>query len=185
MIIKNMFSKPIDRDIKGVIKVGQDDDANIKQELEEYVVTRELQKHFSDFFASYKRGIIGNTDKMGVWISGFFGSGKSHFLKILSYLLKNSTVEGKRAIEYFTGRESDASIRPKIEDPMLIAEMTKAGTIPYLAEFEHQLDNEDRFKEFKEKFEAKAGEPWGKKRQAFAVIQDKADFADGYPFIPD
>lgn len=71
MIIKNMFSKPIDRDIKGVIKVGQDDDANIKQELEEYVVTRELQKHFSDFFASYKRGITGNTDKMGVWISGF------------------------------------------------------------------------------------------------------------------
>ena len=56
MIIKNMFSKPIDRDIKGVIKVGQDDaDANIKQELEEYVVTRELQKHFSDFFASTKR----------------------------------------------------------------------------------------------------------------------------------
>lgn len=34
MIIKNMFSKPIDRDIKGVIKVGQDDNANIKQELE-------------------------------------------------------------------------------------------------------------------------------------------------------
>ena len=46
MIIKNMFSKPIDRDIKGVIKVGQDDDANIKQELEEYVVTRELQKRY-------------------------------------------------------------------------------------------------------------------------------------------
>ena len=56
MIIKNMFSKPIDRDIKGVIKVGQDDDANIKQELEEYVVTRELQKHFSDFFASAEPG---------------------------------------------------------------------------------------------------------------------------------
>ena len=92
MIIKNMFSKPIDRDIKGVIKVGQDDDVNIKQELEEYVVTRELQKHFSDFFASYKRGITGNTDKMGVWISGFFGSGKSHFLKILSYLLENKEV---------------------------------------------------------------------------------------------
>ena len=87
MIIKDMFAKPIDRDIKGVIKVGQDDNANIGQELEEYVVTRELQKHFSDFFASYKKGITGNTDKMGVWISGFFGSGKSHFLKILSYLL--------------------------------------------------------------------------------------------------
>ena len=58
MIIKNIFSKPIDRDIKGVIKVGQDDDANIKQELEEYVVTRELQKHFSDFFAIHSITIL-------------------------------------------------------------------------------------------------------------------------------
>ena len=101
MIIKDMFAKPIDRDIKGVIKVGQDDNANIQQELEEYVVTRELQKHFRDFFASYKRGINGETEKMGVWISGFFGSGKSHFLKIISYLLENKEVNGKRAIDYF------------------------------------------------------------------------------------
>lgn len=85
MMIKDLFAKPIDRDIKGVIKVGQDDSSNVRQELEEYVVTRELQKHFAEFFASYKRGILGTTDKMGVWISGFFGSGKSHFLKILSY----------------------------------------------------------------------------------------------------
>lgn len=123
MIIKNMFSKPIDRDIKGVIKVGQDDDANIKQELEEYVVTRELQKHFSDFFASYKRGITGNTDKMGVWISGFFGSGKSHFLKILSYLLENKEVAGKRAVDYFVDDN-------KIPDQMVLADIKLAGSVP-------------------------------------------------------
>ena len=73
MIIKDIFSKPIDRDLKGVIKVGQAEDENIKQELEEYVVTKELQKHFATFFSNYKRGINGRTDKMGVWISGFFG----------------------------------------------------------------------------------------------------------------
>lgn len=123
MEIKNIFAKPIDRDIKGVIKVGQDDNANIKQELEEYVVTRELQKHFSDFFASYKRGINGNTDKMGVWISGFFGSGKSHFLKILSYLLANKEVDGKTAFKYF---EEDN----KITDPMVLADMRVASTVP-------------------------------------------------------
>lgn len=123
MIIKNMFAKPIDRDIKGVIKVGQDDNANIQQELEEYVVTRELQKHFRDFFASYKRGINGNTDKMGVWISGFFGSGKSHFLKILSYLLANKEVNGKRAFDYFVEDN-------KISDPMVLADMRLASTIP-------------------------------------------------------
>ncbi|MDO4554252.1 MAG: BREX system P-loop protein BrxC [Lachnospiraceae bacterium] len=117
-----MFAKPIDRDMKGVIKVGQDDDANIRQELEEYVVTRELQKHFRDFFDSYKNGITGNTDKMGVWISGFFGSGKSHFLKILSYLLENKVVDGKPALAYF---EEDA----KIKDKMVLADMRLASTV--------------------------------------------------------
>ena len=208
MQIKEMFEKQIDRDIKGVIKVGQSDEENVYQELDEYVVTKELLKHFRDFFDNYEKGINNNTDKMGVWISGFFGSGKSHFLKILSHLLKNSVVEGKRAIEYFTDGK-------KIDDPMLIAKMTNSGTIssdvmlfnidskgsakvgsgkeaivevfmkvfnemqgycgsiPYLAEFERQLDNEGRFEEFKNKFEEIAGTPWEKKRQAFAVIQDK------------
>lgn len=208
MQIKEMFEKQIDRDIKGVIKVGQSDEENVYQELDEYVVTKELLKHFRDFFDNYEKGINSNTDKMGVWISGFFGSGKSHFLKILSHLLKNSVVEGKRAVEYFTDGK-------KIDDPMLIAKMTNSGTIssdvmlfnidskgsakvgsgkeaivevfmkvfnemqgycgsiPYLAEFERQLDNEGRFEEFKNKFEEIAGTPWEKKRQAFAVIQDK------------
>jgi len=55
MLIKDMFKKPIDRDIKGVIKVGQDDDSNVQQELEEYVVTRELAKHFDTFLKHTKK----------------------------------------------------------------------------------------------------------------------------------
>ncbi len=119
MKIKEMFAKPIDRDIQGVIKVGQDDRGNIKQELEEYVVTKELQKHFKNFFSSYKKGVVGHTDKMGVWISGFFGSGKSHFLKILSYLLENREAEGKKALDYFLDDE-------KINDSMVIEDMKLA-----------------------------------------------------------
>ena len=122
MRIAEMFVKPIDRDIKGVIKVGQDDQDNIFQELDEYVVTKELMKHFRNFFESYKSGINGHTDKMGVWISGFFGSGKSHFLKILSYLLENKDVNGKKAIEFFT----DGS---KLNDPMIIANIRLAENI--------------------------------------------------------
>lgn len=92
MNIRDMFFKEIDRDIKGVIKVGQSDDENIFQELDEYVVTSELEKYMDRFFAAYKRGVESRTDKIGVWISGFFGSGKSHFLKILSYILSNKAV---------------------------------------------------------------------------------------------
>ncbi|MGL5711689.1 MAG: BREX system P-loop protein BrxC, partial [Paraclostridium sp.] len=120
MILENIYEKGIDRDIKGVIKVGQDDNQNVEQELEEYVLTEELNKHFDEFFENYKKGILGHTDKMGVWISGFFGSGKSHFLKILSYLLENKEVNGKKAIGYFEN---------KIQDSMLVADMQKAGEV--------------------------------------------------------
>ena len=120
MIIKEMFTKPITREVKGVVKIGREEDTNIRQELEEYVVTRELQKHFARFFSTYKKGIAGNTDKMGVWISGFFGSGKSHFLKILAYLLENKEVDGKRALDYFVEDH-------KIEDPIVLADMKLAA----------------------------------------------------------
>ena len=120
MLIKDMFKKPIERDIKGVIKVGQSDDENIKQELEEYVVTRELSRHFMGFFTNYMAGLNGNTDKMGVWISGYFGSGKSHFLKILSYLLSNKKVGGKCALDYFIDDK-------KIIDNTVLADMKKCA----------------------------------------------------------
>ena len=94
MKIKEMFLKAIDRDIQGVIIAGQGDDEAVQRELEEYVVTRELHRHFADFFAAYKKGILGETPKMGAWISGFFGSGKSLLLKIFSYLLEDKTVNG-------------------------------------------------------------------------------------------
>ena len=55
MQIKDMFEKQIDRDIKGVIKVGQSDEENVYQELDEYVVTKELLKHFRDFFENYEK----------------------------------------------------------------------------------------------------------------------------------
>ena len=117
--LKKLYAKDIEREIQGVIKV--DDESYISQELEEYVVTEELLKHFNSFFEAYNTGINGNTEKMGVWISGFFGSGKSHFLKIVSYLLENKEVNGKKAVDYFDD---------KIDDNMLLADIKRAGSIP-------------------------------------------------------
>ena len=94
--------------------------------MDEYVVTKELQKHFADFFSAYKKGIAGTTPKMGVWISGFFGSGKSHFLKILSYLLANKSVGDKKAIDYFAD-DSLTEGKPKIVDRIVLADMKLAA----------------------------------------------------------
>lgn len=124
--MKEMFEKEIDRDIQGVIIVGQSEAENVAQELDEYVVTKELQKYFADFFSAYKKGIVGTTPKMGVWISGFFGSGKSHFLKILSYLLANKSVGDKKAIDYFAD-DSLTEGKPKIVDRIVLADMKLAA----------------------------------------------------------
>jgi hypothetical protein len=120
VLIKDMFVKDIERSIKGVIKVAQTDEDSIYQELDEYVVTRELNKHFSKFYENYQQGIDGKTDKMGLWVSGFFGSGKSHFLKILAYLLENKKVKDKRAVDFFV---------EKIEDPIILANMKRTANV--------------------------------------------------------
>ncbi len=99
--IEDLFEKDIRRDVNGVIKVDQGDEKSVYTELDEYVVTKEVRKRFDDFFRNYTAAIEEPTDKTGVWVSGFFGSGKSHFLKILSYLLENRTVQGKTALDFF------------------------------------------------------------------------------------
>lgn len=121
MQLKNIYLKDIDRNINGVIKVAQDDEAVIEQELQEYIITKELRKHFNTFLNAYESSISVPTDRIGVWISGFFGSGKSHFLKILSYLLENDIVAGKPAVEYFAD---------KFDDPMMYAQLEACTKVP-------------------------------------------------------
>ena len=123
MKIHSMFQKDIDRDINGVVQVSQDDQRSLKQELDEYIITKELRRHFATFFDNYVKAIDYPTGKIGVWISGFFGSGKSHFLKILSYVLENKVVDGKSAIDYFVDDD-------KIADPMVLADMKLAASVP-------------------------------------------------------
>ena len=121
MQIKDIFSKSIDRPIRSAIAVAQSDEASLEQELSEYVVTRELARHFSDFFESYTSAIDNPTDRFGVWISGFFGCGKSIFLKILSYLLSGKRIGDKSAIEYF---------EEKIDDKLVYSKMRRACSVP-------------------------------------------------------
>ncbi len=121
MKIQNMFQRDINRDINGVVKVAQDNELSLVQELEEYVITKELRQHFSTFFDNYSKAIDQPTEKIGVWISGFFGSGKSHFLKILSYLLSNPTVAGRQVVDFF---------KDKFDDPMMYATIVRCMNIP-------------------------------------------------------
>ena len=121
MKLQNMYREDINRNINGVIKADQNDDANLEQEFKEYIITKELREHFNKFYDRYESSIDTPTDNVGVWISGFFGSGKSHFLKILSFLLENTNVAGKPAIDYFEN---------KFEDPMVFAQVKRCASVP-------------------------------------------------------
>lgn len=123
MRIRDMFAEDINRPINGVIKVDQDAADVIEQEVREYVITKELKKHFISFFDYYSDAFDKPTADIGVWISGFFGSGKSHFLKMLSYILENKSVNGVPTVERFRQKF--------VDDPatfMLIDRSTRGKT---------------------------------------------------------
>ena len=126
MQIQNLFVRDIFRTIKGVVMAQDMDDFFVWQELDEFVLTKELDKYLRKFLSAFLDAIDHSNDpnvtaKMAVWIAGFFGSGKSHFLKILSYLLQNGVHsykgQSKNAVEFF---------KDKIKDAMLFADVQRA-----------------------------------------------------------
>ncbi len=119
MKIASLFKRDIGRAVNGVVKADQIDPATVWQELEEFVVTQELGAHIRRFFTNYAEALSGRADsevsgQIGVWVSGFFGSGKSHFIKILHYLLKNQPVElegqSRLPFEFFESKLDDAML---------------------------------------------------------------------------
>jgi len=119
MQIQNLFDRDIFRPINGVVKADQLDDSSVWQELDEFMVTKELDQHFRKFFSDYRDSIEHKYDpnvsgRIGVSVSGFFGSGKSHFIKVLSYLLRHRTHthdgQSKKAVEFFESKIKDAMV---------------------------------------------------------------------------
>jgi hypothetical protein len=116
MTLKDYFKKDINRTIETVIKA--DDRDHIADEVGEYVITQEITKKIADFFQAYTGDYAGAN---GVWISGFFGSGKSHLLKILSYVLENKPFTDGNSGEVFAEKiEADALLKGAVKSAIRI-----------------------------------------------------------------
>lgn len=139
MQIREMFVDNINRPINGVIQVDQDTNDIIEQEVREYVITRELKRHFITFFDYYGESFDHLTHDIGVWISGFFGSGKSHFLKMLSYILENKMVNGTPTVELFRRKFEDDPATFLMIDR---AVKTKAETILFNIDVEGSINKD-------------------------------------------
>ena len=195
MSLREIFQKPVDRNIEGVIKA--DDDASLRLELDEYVITNEVDKRLDTFLDAYNNYQGAN----GVWVSGFFGSGKSHLLKMLALVLENRQVEGENSADLFISKptfrdneilrgdlkkavsipsksilfniDQKADVISKTQLDALLAVFVKVfdeecgyyGKQPYVAEFERDLDSDGLLDAFKNKFKEVSSKEWEWARQ--------------------
>ena len=109
--IKDLFANDISRRIEEVIKVDQADEQVIRDELAEYVVTDSIRGHLTEVLESYWETPKKPHESIGVWVSGFFGSGKSSFAKYLGLALENRIIVGEGAGPVLAKRTGD----PKVE----------------------------------------------------------------------
>ena len=92
MKIKDIFIREIGRDIKEVIKV--DDRDSVLEEIEEYVATEHIKEELIKALDTYRETINNPSHEINIWVSGFFGSGKSSFAKVFGYLLDDPSIQG-------------------------------------------------------------------------------------------
>ena len=207
MLLKEIFLKPVDRNIEGVIKA--DDDASLRLEMDEYVITHEVEKRLNVFLDAYNNYKGAN----GAWISGFFGSGKSHLLKMLALVLENRKVEGEASADVFISKptfkdneillgdlkkavsipsksilfniDQKADVISKTQVDALLAVFVKVfdeecgyyGKQPYVAEFERDLDSEGLLDAFKNKFREISSNEWEWARQRKIRMTSQIDEA--------
>lgn len=110
MKIKEILTINLSEDIKNVIDLEDISEMAIISEIDNYIVTDGLAKEYSKFVDTYTSNIL----ETGVWISGFYGSGKSYFGKLLGYLISNRIIGGTpsrdRIIQRFVGINDEALI---------------------------------------------------------------------------
>ncbi|GHC46777.1 BREX system P-loop protein BrxC [Ulvibacter litoralis] len=111
-LIKDTLELDLKEDIKNVIDLQDQSENAIQSEIESYIVTDGLGQHISKFITLY----TSNIKETGVWLSGFYGSGKSYFGKMLGYLIDNPKINGTPAIDRFLPRLNGVENQSLIEN---------------------------------------------------------------------
>jgi hypothetical protein len=110
-LIRALFDNKIDRRIEEVIKVDQTDEDILRDEINEYVVTDAIKAHYTSIFEAYRETPNKPHEGIAIWVSGFFGSGKSSFAKMLGLSIANRDVAGESTAERFGQRTGDKKLQ--------------------------------------------------------------------------
>ncbi|MCS5488898.1 BREX system P-loop protein BrxC [Algoriphagus limi] len=146
--IKEIFGsdKNIYRPIEKVVTFGSASELNLKNEVSEYVVTDKLRDSFDKILDSLYRGMEEGTHEVGIWVAGFYGSGKSSFAKYLGFgLKKDYKVDNQLFLDRLSNRINSTPTTQLFKnivnkfDPAVIlldcaTEQIKGGTLPPILE---------------------------------------------------
>ena len=115
MIIRDILARDLSQRIEEIIKVDQTDEQTVYNEITEYVVTSRIKQHYEFLLKAIADYPSEPHEGIGVWVSGFFGSGKSSFAKNLGYVLSDQSVIGNSASNLFKAQVNDVSISALVD----------------------------------------------------------------------
>ncbi len=113
--VRDVLARDLGQKIEEIVKVDQVDEQAVHQEMTEYVVTDRLREHYKTILRAIRDSQTEPHEGVGVWVSGFFGSGKSFFAKNLGYILANPVILGQPASELFKARVRDTVVADLID----------------------------------------------------------------------
>ena len=200
--IKDILSIHLEEDIKSVIDLNQQDDKSVIDELEGFILTESLAKHLADFCDFY----VSNTSQPGLWLSGFYGSGKSYFSKIIGFLLKNPVLNGTSIRDRFgnklIGLPNASLLQNSINELgrsknhvvlfdaakttgnhgicyMMMGAFLKSLNLndDWVGIVEFNLIMSGRYEAFCDKVKEKFGEPWTARRKNMDLVYDTLEEA--------
>ena len=108
--IGELLTRDLNRKIEEIIQVDQADEHSVHAEITEYIATDSIRDQYHNVLKAIAEAPADPHESVGVWISGFFGSGKSSFAKNLGYALQNRTVLGSKFAELFKEQLGDTHI---------------------------------------------------------------------------
>src|SRR6266536_1913792 len=109
--IRGLFANDITREIEEVIKVDQTDAEIIRSEIDEYIVTDAIADHYVEILERYDAARNKPSEGIAIWVSGFFGSGKSSFAKMLGLAIENRPLAGEPAAIRFAQRSDSTRLK--------------------------------------------------------------------------
>jgi len=114
-VIGDLLARDLRQKIEEIIKVDQTNEQVVFTEITEYIATDRIKEQYTELFRAIAEAPSEPHEGIGVWISGFFGSGKSSFAKNVGYVLANRDVLGQPASQLFEGQVHDRRITELVD----------------------------------------------------------------------